>query len=251
MRKVTASRIMRTTLDLDPTVLRELKQRASREGKSLGRLASEMLSAALQPETRPLAPGSARLVHPPDGGPGQSRRPRGRASRHRQAVSYTIDANVLLYASDESSPVHGKARAIVQRLADGPEIAYLFWPTVMAYLRIATHPAVFERPLSITEAIGNVEQLIGRPHVRTTGETEAFWLSFRDVADDALPSGNVVPDAQLVTLMLDNDVRIDLDARPRLSSVSAHRGPRSVRLTRDTTGAGGTADGLDLRMGLG
>jgi plasmid stability protein len=47
---------MRTTLDLDPTVLRELKQRASREGKSLGRLASEVLSAALQPETRPLPP---------------------------------------------------------------------------------------------------------------------------------------------------------------------------------------------------
>lgn len=52
MRDVTASCIMRTTLDLDPTVLRELKLRANREGKSLGRLASEVLSAAMQPETR-------------------------------------------------------------------------------------------------------------------------------------------------------------------------------------------------------
>jgi toxin-antitoxin system PIN domain toxin len=122
-------------------------------------------------------------------------------------LSYTVDANVLLYASDESSPVHDKARAAVERLALGPEIAYLFWPTVMAYLRVATHPSVFERPLSIAEAVGNVEQLVGRPHVRTTGETDAFWLSFRDVTDDALPSGNLVPDAHLVTLMLDNDVR--------------------------------------------
>lgn len=49
---------MRTTLDLDPTVLRELKLRAHREGKSLGRLASEVLSAALEEETpvRPPAP---------------------------------------------------------------------------------------------------------------------------------------------------------------------------------------------------
>lgn len=122
-------------------------------------------------------------------------------------MSYTVDANVLLYASDESSPVHLKARTVVQRLADGPDIAYLFWPTVMAYLRIATHPAVFERPLSIAEAIGNVEQLIARPNVRTTGETETFWRSFREVVDDALPSANLVPDAHLVTLMLDNDVR--------------------------------------------
>lgn len=122
-------------------------------------------------------------------------------------MSYTVDANVLLYASDESSLVHSRAREFVGRLADGPEIAYLFWPTVMAYVRIATHPAVFARPLSIAEAIGNIEQLLARPHVRTTGEGEAFWRTFRDVADDAFPSGNLVPDAHLVALMAENDVR--------------------------------------------
>lgn len=122
-------------------------------------------------------------------------------------MSYTIDANVLLYASDEASPVHARARAFVERLADGPEIVYLFWPTVMAYLRIATHPAVFARPLTAVEAIGNVEQLLVRGHVRTTGEQDQFWERFRDVADDAMPAGNLVPDAHLVALMLENDVR--------------------------------------------
>ena len=39
---------MRTTIDLDPAVLRELKERARREGKSLGRVASEVLSTALE-----------------------------------------------------------------------------------------------------------------------------------------------------------------------------------------------------------
>lgn len=122
-------------------------------------------------------------------------------------MSYTIDANILLYASDESSPSHARARAFVQRLAEGPEIAYLFWPTVLAYLRIATHPAVFARPLTAAEALGNVEQLLVRPHVRTTGEQEQFWDRFRDVADDAMTAGNLVPDAHVVALMLENDVR--------------------------------------------
>jgi toxin-antitoxin system PIN domain toxin len=122
-------------------------------------------------------------------------------------VSYTIDANVLLYASDESSPVHARARAFIERVAVGPDIVYLFWPTLMAYLRIATHPAVFARPLTAVEAIGNVEQLLARPHVRTTGEQERFWGHFREVADDAVPSGNLIPDAHLVALMLENDVR--------------------------------------------
>jgi toxin-antitoxin system PIN domain toxin len=122
-------------------------------------------------------------------------------------VSYTIDANVLLYASDESSPVHARARAFIERVADGPDIVYLFWPTLMAYLRIATHPAVFARPLTAVEAIGNVEQLLARPHVRSAGEQERFWGHFREVADDAAPSGNLIPDAHLVALMLENDVR--------------------------------------------
>lgn len=122
-------------------------------------------------------------------------------------MSYTLDVNVLLYASDASSPAHARARDVVLRMADGPEIAYLFWPMVMAYLRIATHPAVFARPLTFVEAVGNIEQLLARPHVRTTGEGEAFWRAFREVADDAMPSGNLVPDAHLVALMQENEVR--------------------------------------------
>jgi hypothetical protein len=46
-----ASRIMpRTTIDLDPTILRELKARQRREGKTLGLLVSELLSTAMQPD---------------------------------------------------------------------------------------------------------------------------------------------------------------------------------------------------------
>lgn len=121
-------------------------------------------------------------------------------------MSYTIDANVLLYASDEGSPLHARAVEVLARMAAGPEIAYLFWPTVLGYLRVATHPAVFARPLSIAEALGNVEQLLARPHVRTTGETERFWPILRSVVVDALPAGNLVPDAHLVALMVENGV---------------------------------------------
>ena len=41
---------MRTTLDLDPSVLAELKHRRQLEGKSLGQLASELLARALADE---------------------------------------------------------------------------------------------------------------------------------------------------------------------------------------------------------
>jgi hypothetical protein len=37
----------RTTLDLDPMILRELRARGRREGKSMGRVASELLARAV------------------------------------------------------------------------------------------------------------------------------------------------------------------------------------------------------------
>ena len=36
----------RTTIDLDPAVLRDLRQRSAREGKSMGQVASELLARA-------------------------------------------------------------------------------------------------------------------------------------------------------------------------------------------------------------
>ena len=60
-----ASRIMRTTIDLDPTVLRALKQRARREGKSLGRLASEVLGVALEQDGQAPAPRALAWVSRP------------------------------------------------------------------------------------------------------------------------------------------------------------------------------------------
>lgn len=65
MCKCIASRIMRTTIDIDPTVLRDLKARARREGKSLGRVASEVLGVALAVEREPPeAPRLAWTTHP-------------------------------------------------------------------------------------------------------------------------------------------------------------------------------------------
>lgn len=37
----------RTTIDLDPAILRELRRRGSREGKSMGQVASELLARAV------------------------------------------------------------------------------------------------------------------------------------------------------------------------------------------------------------
>jgi plasmid stability protein len=41
---------MRTTIDLDPSVLKELRRRSQSAGKSMGQLASELLARSLHEE---------------------------------------------------------------------------------------------------------------------------------------------------------------------------------------------------------
>lgn len=122
-------------------------------------------------------------------------------------MSVTVDANILVYATNEAEPVHTEARALLERLAVGPDLVYLFWPTVLSYLRIVTHPAILPKPLNFREAASNMDGLLARPHVRSIGEAEGFWDLFRTTSGDQA-RGNEVPDAHLATLMRQHGVRV-------------------------------------------
>ena len=122
-------------------------------------------------------------------------------------MSATLDANLLLYASDETSAVHEQALEFVEGLARADDLFYLFWPTVMGYLRIATHPSIFELPLAPADAMENIDRLLALPNVQTAGEPDRFWPGYKTVAADAEARGNLVPDAHLVALMISHGVR--------------------------------------------
>ena len=81
-------------------------------------------------------------------------------------MSATVDVNVLIYASNAADPAHGPARQLVKRLAARPDLLYLFWPTLMGYLRIETHPGILPRPMAPPDAMANVSDLLALPHVR-------------------------------------------------------------------------------------
>jgi toxin-antitoxin system PIN domain toxin len=116
-------------------------------------------------------------------------------------VSETFDVNLLVYATHRASAFHDKAKALVERFVAGPGLVYLLWPVALGYLRIVTHPALLDAPLSPTVATNNIDRLVSQPHVRLVGEIDGFWSAYRRVADAVKPRGNLVPDAHLVALM--------------------------------------------------
>ena len=122
-------------------------------------------------------------------------------------MSYSLDVNVLLYASDQASDRHERARRFLESCAAGPEILCLTWPTLMSYLRIATHPRIFSAPLSPEEALGNISTLIALPHVRAVSELDGFMDAYRHVAGEMPVRGNLVPDAHVAAILLQHGVR--------------------------------------------
>jgi uncharacterized protein len=122
-------------------------------------------------------------------------------------VSVSVDANILVYASNDIDPAHDVAASLMSRLAEGPDIVYLFWPTILGYLRIVTHPSILPHPLTPNDATANIQRLIERPHVRSVGESVDFWRLY--VASGGQQSrGDAVPDMHLATLLRENGVRI-------------------------------------------
>jgi hypothetical protein len=122
-------------------------------------------------------------------------------------VSYALDVNVLLFASDRSSDRHDAARRFLNTCAAGPEVLCLAWPTLMAYVRIATHPRIFGSPLTPAEALSNVSALVQLPHVRPVAELEGFLEAYGHVTSGMPVRGNLVPDAHVATILFQHGVR--------------------------------------------
>jgi toxin-antitoxin system PIN domain toxin len=122
-------------------------------------------------------------------------------------MSYSLDVNVLLYASDRSSERHQAARAFLESCAARPDVLCLTWPTLMAYLRIATHPSIFAAPLAPEEALNNIGALLALPHVRAVSEQDGFIEAYTHVTAGMSVRGNLVPDAHVAAILLQNGVR--------------------------------------------
>ncbi|MGH9225356.1 MAG: TA system VapC family ribonuclease toxin [Acidimicrobiales bacterium] len=121
-------------------------------------------------------------------------------------MSATVDANVLVHASDSSSPFHTRALGLLGQLAMGPEPVYVFWPVAMAYLQIVTDEAVFDHPLTRQQAKENLEDLLGNPNVLAVGEEDAFWEAYGPTAAHVFLQGDFVALGYLVGLMRQHGV---------------------------------------------
>lgn len=116
-----------------------------------------------------------------------------------------VDANVLLYAVDEDAERHRESKAWLDRALGRTETILLPWVSLLAFLRISTHPSVYESPLTIDQAAGVVDAWLARPMVVTPEPDARHAQRLRELLDGIGRGGNLVNDAHLAALAVQHN----------------------------------------------
>lgn len=122
-------------------------------------------------------------------------------------MSYSLDANLLLYASNSGDPKHKAAADFLKNRTRDMDLMCLTWPVLMAYQRIATHPSIFKQPLTPSAAWSNIRKLIALPRVRVITEEPDFASAYAVLNQDPSIRGNLVADAHIATILQQHGVR--------------------------------------------
>ena len=111
-----------------------------------------------------------------------------------------IDANVLLYAIDPTAERHEPAKRVLDEALAGPQTVLFPWVSLLAFLRIATHPAVFSRPLSTAAATDTVDAWLAQPGAVVPQPDTRHLARLRTLLERTGRGGNLVNDAHLAAL---------------------------------------------------
>lgn len=119
-----------------------------------------------------------------------------------------LDVNVLIYAVDGRSPHHEKARDWLAQALTGRTRVGFPWQTIGGFLRIATHPRVFDRPITSQQAWRVLDGWLESPvaWIPSTGHRTVAIL--RDLMVESRTSGPRTTDAQLAALALEHGVPV-------------------------------------------
>ncbi len=119
-----------------------------------------------------------------------------------------VDANVLLYSVNERAIQHEIAKGWLDRSLVGTETIAFTWAACLTFVRVATHPRVFERPLSSAEATNLVRDWLAAPSAVVVEPTFRHVDILATLLRESGVGGNLVNDAHLAALALEHDATV-------------------------------------------
>jgi toxin-antitoxin system PIN domain toxin len=117
-----------------------------------------------------------------------------------------LDTNILVYAHRREAPHHRAALKLVTDLAEGDEPWALPWPCVYEYLRVITHPRVFDPPTDLAAALDALESLLDSPSLVLLGEGPVHFTHMARAIESGSAVGNLVHDGHIAALAVEHGV---------------------------------------------
>ena len=115
-----------------------------------------------------------------------------------------IDVNVLVYAYRADAPGHAALRDWLEGLINSDQ-AYGFSDLVLSgFLRIVTHPRVFNPPSDLASALAFTQTIRNQPNAVRVAPGPRHWDIFKGLCETAGVKGNLVPDAYLAAMAIES-----------------------------------------------
>lgn len=113
------------------------------------------------------------------------------------------DLNLLIHAHNATSPRHKKALKWWDAQLAGTTGVALPWAVCMGFVRITTHPGIFDRPWPSEEALSRLEEWLELPHFFIPQPSERHFAIWSSLLKQAGVAGNLTTDAHLAALAIE------------------------------------------------
>ncbi len=110
------------------------------------------------------------------------------------------DVNLLIYAYDETVPLHTQAREWWEAALSGSEPVGIPWIVVLAFVRLMTHPTLAQNPMTVTQARTATMSWLELDHVRLLSPSPTTIIRFFDLLQGAGTGGNLSTNAMIAAL---------------------------------------------------
>lgn len=114
------------------------------------------------------------------------------------------DANLLIYALDETSARHQRARTWLDHTLSGTEDVGFAWVVLLAVLRLTTRATVFAEPFEPAEALDVIDGWLAQPCASLIHPTQRHAAILRGLLFPLGTGGNLTTDAHLAALVLEH-----------------------------------------------
>jgi toxin-antitoxin system PIN domain toxin len=115
-----------------------------------------------------------------------------------------MDVNVLVYAAREAAPEHAAYREWLTSTIARDEPFGLSELILSGFVRVATHPRVFDPPVSVAEALRFADALRAQPNAVIVTPGARHWGIFSRLCTNSGAKGNLVADAYLAALAIES-----------------------------------------------